>query len=358
MCDERTGETHNYTRRHGVEYSKIVVPKGSPEWAYESASLWNKVEGSENRKNSTVAREFEVALPHELNPQQRINLADAITNNLVDRFGFACQYSIHKPDDENSKNHHVHILASTRKLEATGFTEKTRELDEMKQTKEQDSNPAVLEVRKMVADTINQHLQQAQIKAKVDHRSINAQYQEAVKNNDAVKMVELSREPTKHIGKKPDEANRAVIQNKAIKQLHQNNINVVTGIIDRLSKPANQNQPAVKKSEPTIFAKLIDGIMEKYMSMKKAKADKLELAEKHKHEQERIKEEKFDLERAQAYEKGVAKLRAEVSAKQNHSFNSNGLDSKRQAPEPSPVGSLFEQQQESLAPTPSRKLKM
>ena len=37
-------------------------------------SLWNIVEKVENRKNSVLAREFEIAFPQELNAEQRQQL--------------------------------------------------------------------------------------------------------------------------------------------------------------------------------------------------------------------------------------------------------------------------------------------
>ena len=349
MTDERTGINHNYTKRNGVEHSEIIVPVGSPNWANNPSTLWNKVEESEVRKNSTVAREFEISLPHELDKDQRLKLAKSLSQNLVDRFGFATQFSIHHPD-EVSKNFHVHILASTRKLEANGFTEKTRELDEMKKTKEQEANPAILEVRKMVADTINNHLEKAGKQSRVDHRSLNDQYLEAEKNNDAVKMVELSREPTKHIGKKPDESNRALIENKAIKQQHQNNIISMEKTIEKMTKPAIQNKPSIKIESKNIFEKLIDGITEKYQAWQKTKSDKLELEEKNRLKAERIQEENFNLERAQQWEKGYNKLAGEIKVKHEHK-NANEktlVDYMKMNPEPTP---------DSSAPA-TRKLKL
>ena len=71
IVDERTGEIHDYTRKGGVEASALFAPAGSPEWAADRAQLWNSAEGAENRKNSTVAREFVIALPAELSAGER-----------------------------------------------------------------------------------------------------------------------------------------------------------------------------------------------------------------------------------------------------------------------------------------------
>ncbi|OFS97187.1 hypothetical protein HMPREF3113_01525 [Stenotrophomonas sp. HMSC10F06] len=162
LADLRTGERHDYTRKQGVVASGILAPAGSPEWAQDPAQLWNAAEAAETRKNSVVAREFLVSLPHELTDAQRAELARDLTANLVERFGFAAMFAIHAPDkNADERNHHVHILATTRRMEPTGLGAKTRELDDRK-------TGAVEEVRAKVASTINQHLERAGLSARVD----------------------------------------------------------------------------------------------------------------------------------------------------------------------------------------------
>ena len=65
ITDERTGEIHDYTRKGGVVSADLLLPADAPEWAADRAALWNAAEQAEKRKNSTVAREFEIALPAE-----------------------------------------------------------------------------------------------------------------------------------------------------------------------------------------------------------------------------------------------------------------------------------------------------
>ncbi|PSD44603.1 hypothetical protein C7E24_20695 [Stenotrophomonas maltophilia] len=133
LTDLRTGERHDYTRKNGVVASGILAPAGSPEWARDPAQLWNAAEAAETRKNSVVAREFLVSLPHELTDDQRADLARDLTTDLVKRFGFAAMFAIHAPDkNADERNHHVHILATTRRMEPTGLGAKTRELDDRK----------------------------------------------------------------------------------------------------------------------------------------------------------------------------------------------------------------------------------
>ena len=63
LHDERYATVHDYTRRRGVECAFTVAPADAPEWAHNPEGLWNAAERAETRKNSTVAREVELALP-------------------------------------------------------------------------------------------------------------------------------------------------------------------------------------------------------------------------------------------------------------------------------------------------------
>ncbi|MGB5954114.1 MobQ family relaxase [Pseudomonas sp.] len=195
LADLRTGERHDYTRKQGVVASGILAPAGSPEWAQDPAQLWNAAEAAETRKNSVVAREFLVSLPHELTDVQRAELARDLTANLVERFGFAAMFASHAPDkNADERNHHVHILATTRRMEPTGLGAKTRELDDRK-------TGAVEEVRAKVASTINQHLERAGLSARVDHRSLLDQQVAAASAGDFARAAELDRQPEPKVGR-------------------------------------------------------------------------------------------------------------------------------------------------------------
>ncbi|CAD0363591.1 MULTISPECIES: MobA/MobL family protein [Xanthomonas] len=196
LIDHLTGQRHDYRRRGGVVETICLVPQDAPDWALIPGELWPKAEAAENRKNSVVAREFEVALPHELNDEQRSVLATAIGQALVARYGFAVQASIHSPGSRDGLNHHVHLLATTRRLTSDGFAEKTRELDGGASGKIE-----IEWVRHTMASTINEHLAAAGIDARVDHRRLEVQAEEALARGDWAEAMVLSRQPTKHVGK-------------------------------------------------------------------------------------------------------------------------------------------------------------
>lgn len=182
ITDERTGDVHDYSRRGGVESSELVLPVGAPSWASDRSALWNAAEQAEKRKNSTVAREFEIALPVELSPVERRDLAVSFARELVERHGCAADVCIHAPGKEgDNRNHHAHVLLTTRRLGREGFGEKTRELDEAKT-----GAKLITQWRERFASMQNERLQAAGIDARVDHRTLADQG--------------IDRAPTVHLG--------------------------------------------------------------------------------------------------------------------------------------------------------------
>ena len=117
ISDARTGVLHDYTRKQGVVSVTLITPKLAPKWASDRSQVWNAAERAETRKNATVAREFEIALPAELSGLQRQQLAHELAQELVDQHGCIADVAIHEPSgDGDQRNHHAHILLSTRRL--------------------------------------------------------------------------------------------------------------------------------------------------------------------------------------------------------------------------------------------------
>ncbi len=170
--NQRDGLVHDYTRRGGVEDAFLVVPKNAA-WAEDRSALWNAAETAEKRKDAKVAREYELALPHELNPAQRRALARGFAQEVVKRFGVAADIAIHAPHPEgDQRNWHAHVLTTTRTVTAEGMGAKTRELDVI-----QTASPAVETLRALWAQRVNQALERAQVAERVDHRSLDRQGQ-------------------------------------------------------------------------------------------------------------------------------------------------------------------------------------
>ena len=165
ITDERTGLVHDYTRKQGIEHREIVAPADAPEWARNRSALWNAAEQAETRKNSTVAREYEIALPAELSADERRDLAVGLAQEISERHGVAVDVAIHAPGRQgDQRNHHAHLLTTTRRIGAEGLGEKSRELD-------QKTSGEVERWRGRWAEMQNAALERAQLAERVDHRS-------------------------------------------------------------------------------------------------------------------------------------------------------------------------------------------
>ena len=115
IVDERTGIVHDYTKKGGIEYTRIYLPDNAPDHLNDRAALWNAVEFKENRKNSTTAHELEIAFPHEFNAMQRREAGDMISKEIMRRYNCAVDIAYHQPNREgDQRNFHAHILFTTR----------------------------------------------------------------------------------------------------------------------------------------------------------------------------------------------------------------------------------------------------
>ena len=176
LTNERDGQTHDFTHRRGVEHTEIVLPEGvDAEWAKDRSRLWNAAEAAEKRKDARVAREIEVALPHELDAGQRLELTREFAHGLADRYGVAVDFAIHSPHgDTDVRNHHAHIMLTTRKVESSGLGEKTDlELENKKLAALglPTSHDQLRDIRLEWEDRANQHLAMAGHDIRIDHRS-------------------------------------------------------------------------------------------------------------------------------------------------------------------------------------------
>jgi ATP-dependent exoDNAse (exonuclease V) alpha subunit len=183
--DERTGRTYDHTDRRDVLYKEILVPAQQASldmsWAKDRGNLWNAAEAAETRKNARVAREYLVALPAELDVGGHVALARGFAQELADRYRFAVDVAVHAPRDfpgSDPRNFHAHLLATTREVGRDGFGAKTRfELGESAR-RALGLGPSIDElllVRQRWASVSNDALREANIDARIDHRTLRAQ---------------------------------------------------------------------------------------------------------------------------------------------------------------------------------------
>lgn len=195
LCD-REGRVHDYSRKAGVEHAVILAPEEAPDWARDRAALWNAAEARETRSNSVTAREWELALPAELDAEERRVLVLGFVRELVSRYGVAADVAIHAPHrDGDQRNHHAHVLTTTRVLTAEGLTDKTRVLD-AKAT----GGPEIEAMRARWAELQNHALERQGHEVRVDHRSLAVQREAALEQGDALKAEEMDREAEVKLG--------------------------------------------------------------------------------------------------------------------------------------------------------------
>jgi hypothetical protein len=193
---QREGRIHDYTRKQGIEETFIIAPENAPDWAQDRAALWNAAEASETRSNSVTAREWELSLPSEISAEDRLQITRQFAEELVSRYGVAVDVAIHAPHREgDQRNHHAHVLTSTRKLEAEGFTAKTRILDSAKT-----GGVEIEQMRGLWAELQNRALERAGEVERVDHRSLEMQRETALDRGDDLSAEELDRDPELKLG--------------------------------------------------------------------------------------------------------------------------------------------------------------
>ena len=161
--DEQRGVTHNYkARTQGVVETTLLTPENSPAWARDPSELWNRVEAAEKRKDAQLAREFILAVPPELTPQEQFQCAvDWVKQDLVS-LGMVAEVSLHHC--KSGTNPHVHVLCTLRKLDDDHFSaHKTREWNEQ---------PLLCHWRESWCNAANAALEKAGRPERVDHRSL------------------------------------------------------------------------------------------------------------------------------------------------------------------------------------------
>lgn len=163
IFDQRTGETHDYSRRQGIVYTGILTPAYAPDWTRDRAQLWNAVEAAEKRKDAQLAREIVVALPHELSEAQRLALVRRYIREEFIAKGMIADLAIHAPCKEgDGRNHHAHILLTMREITAEGFGNKARGWN---------AKANVYEWRQAWERHANRALERAGLDCRIDSRS-------------------------------------------------------------------------------------------------------------------------------------------------------------------------------------------
>ncbi|MGV1908651.1 Ti-type conjugative transfer relaxase TraA [Agrobacterium cavarae] len=191
LSNERDGLVHDFTRKQGVEHAEIVLPEGvSADWALDRSALWNAAERAESRKDARVAREFEIALPHELSAEGRLEAARTFAQDLANRYGAAVDFAIHAPHEQGDiRNYHAHVMMTTRQVGEAGLGEKTyleHKNSRLLSNGMATTDMQLRDIRQSWESIANGQLQREGLDIRIDHRS------------HAERGLELS--PTEHMG--------------------------------------------------------------------------------------------------------------------------------------------------------------
>lgn len=195
LRDGQSGHIHDYSRRAGVAHREIIVPDDGPIWLADRERLWNEVERLEGRRDSQLARELNIALPHELDAKARRELVQGFVREQFVSRGMVADFALHDPVPERGddpRNFHAHILLPLRRVRPDG-------LDQVK-TRAWNSRALIGEWRKAWAVHVNRALAETGRKVRVDHRSLAEQREEAVRRGDRKEAVLLDRAPEIHVG--------------------------------------------------------------------------------------------------------------------------------------------------------------
>ncbi|MBS4429245.1 conjugal transfer protein [Pectobacterium punjabense] len=171
ITDERTGNTYDFSRRTDLFHHQILAPVSAPSHIIESSTaLWNEVERVERQKDGQTARYFDVAIPCELGNDDKIKLVvEYCQKNFVDK-GMIADIAFHDLDGQNP---HAHVMLTLKPITDDGFGKKERSWNDKKN---------VILWRESWAVIANRYLAAAGSSERVDHRSIDTQYNEALEN--------------------------------------------------------------------------------------------------------------------------------------------------------------------------------
>lgn len=192
LTDNRTGATHDYTRKGALDHSEMLVPEGTPEWLQDRSTFWNVIE-TQPHPRAQLALEVEVALPRELTRDECVELARRFAQEQFVSRGVIVDLAIHRPIAADGLEHpHCHMLIAQRRFDEHGkMGNTTRDMQDNPQLikhiyhleKDGKIDDALLKSkgtnlaqwREAWAELSNDFLSDSGSDARIDHRTLAAQ---------------------------------------------------------------------------------------------------------------------------------------------------------------------------------------
>ncbi len=117
LMDDRTGLTHDFTKKRGVVFTEVALPAHAPPEYADRNVLWNAVEKVEKKSNAQLAREIEVALPKELSRECQVEIVRRYVQENFVSAGMCADWALH---DKGDGNPHAHIMLTMRGIKPDG----------------------------------------------------------------------------------------------------------------------------------------------------------------------------------------------------------------------------------------------
>ena len=198
LVDSVYGKEQDYTKKTGIEYKNIYVPSHANENLLDRQTLWNEVEKSELKKNgdlkttARLAKEFEIAFPHEVDADTRKRMLDDLAQTLVKNHNVIVDAVIHAPHTKSGsdeRNYHAHIMFTTRSINEQGeLGKKAREFND-------DGKNLTLAYRELWANMVNRELEQIGTQERVSHLSYSdLKYELEPTVHEGSKITQLRRQ--------------------------------------------------------------------------------------------------------------------------------------------------------------------
>ena len=234
--DERTNRTFDYSNKKGVLDSQCYAfDENNNRVRLKNTTLWNASEQAEAKNkrqdSARTAREYIVAIPHELMEKDKKEGVKCIANfcdKLAQKYNVAVEFALHDQDyDEHgngNKNYHFHLITTTRAVsfdsennlvfgKKTAFEMSDSDLKKMgeKRTKDQ-----LIDIRKLWADVANKYLEKHNFDERIDHRTLKEQ---GLNRKPKIRLSMADSEKEKNGERtKAGDYNRAIDQSIALKK--------------------------------------------------------------------------------------------------------------------------------------------
>ena len=261
LTNEQDKREHDYKKRaYDVEFKRVLVPIDGTLSGLKRSILWNAAEAAEKRKDARTGREFVLALPYELDHEQRAQLAQDFALELVKRYKVAADVCLHKPAKQgDERNHHAHILITTRSVSMSEdgspiLGDKTALEWSDRKRQEKGLNKAadeMKELREKWAELANKALERAGKTERIDPRSNEAQGIERIPEEHlGHKMTALERKGVKTtVGNRNREIQKKNADLKRI-EANYNNINTLMKRAIKRKEQLQKDPPKPAQSTP------------------------------------------------------------------------------------------------------------